>query len=180
MGCQPVSEKSDYLRVMLSPSKIVELIKQFRKNKRDEKLDETEYNSNSLTLDFRNYWCKDFVSQISSKYRLPNLDTISLRYLPVFEEDIQYFVEECMSETNSLLINDNSSQLVKLEKLEIEPYLDAINLAIPKVLKSLCIENFKLNSKQLAQIVRHSSHLKSVRFENCDIDFVDSDTYSQG
>lgn len=70
-----------------------------------------------------------------------------------------------MDETNNLFINNYVTNQIKVDKLEIDPYFEAINLAIPKVMNSIWLEYFKLTSRQLAQLIRHCSHLKSVRFE---------------
>lgn len=95
MGCKPSAERSNYLRIALNQEKLNDLLKKHKKKfKKQIKRDETELYDSLLRLDLRHTWCKGFVSNISNKYRLPALDTLALRYLPILDEDITYFLEQ--------------------------------------------------------------------------------------
>lgn len=87
----------------------------------------------NLRLDLRQVWCKGFISNISTKYRLPILKTLAIRYIPYLDDDIIYFFDLCMDEVEHLFLNNYVTDDVKKEKLEIEPYFDGIMLATQKV-----------------------------------------------
>ena len=129
------------------------------------KRDETEYVNQVLRCDMRHSWCLEFLKEISNKNRLPPVDTLALRYMPESEECIQELFELCLDEVDKLFLNNYVAKEVKANKREIEPYFGAINHVIPKVNEQLWIEYFKISSRQVAQIIRHCNHLKSVRFE---------------
>lgn len=131
MGWSNSSYSMDNVRVALDEDKLVKLMKSWKaKFRNSNKRDETEYTSNGiLRLDLRNVWCKGFLSNISTKYRLPGLDTLALRYIPILDEDIQHFFELCMDEVDNLFINNYVTEIIRLEKLEIDPYYDSILIA---------------------------------------------------
>mmetsp|Transcript_14438 Transcript_14438/g.16686 ORF Transcript_14438/g.16686 Transcript_14438/m.16686 type:complete len:86 (-) Transcript_14438:199-456(-) len=62
-----------------------------------------------------------------------------------------------------------------MEKLDVGCYIEAITLAVPKVQQSIWIEYFKISARQLALLAKASSHLKSIRFEWCDISLDEQD-----
>eukprot|EP00343_Euplotes_focardii_P003378 CAMPEP_0205810786 /NCGR_PEP_ID=MMETSP0205-20121125/14953_1 /ASSEMBLY_ACC=CAM_ASM_000278 /TAXON_ID=36767 /ORGANISM="Euplotes focardii, Strain TN1" /LENGTH=222 /DNA_ID=CAMNT_0053089239 /DNA_START=24 /DNA_END=692 /DNA_ORIENTATION=+ len=144
------------------------------KSKNEKNLrDETEFTDEVLRIDFRRDWCRKLLEEISVKHRLGAIPTLALRYLPQAQDLVPEFLTLCVDEIDHLFINNYVETEVKKDQLEIEPYFTAITSVAPKVKESIWVEHFKMTAREVAQIIRKTSHLKSIRLENCLIDFSD-------